>query len=365
MSNWIMNNVRISCDNVNVLKEIKYRFFDENGLFSLNLVKLMPADLSNITVHCFAFTYKRYHQSSAEDQFLMQKNYDVRHGKDGAFCTRLNATRKFIDKNGGYMDSFTWCMDNWGTKCDCKTDCSWDIRQEPIIDNTMHFCFQTAWNMPHKVFLRLSDLMPTAKIVVDYADEELGYNCGRRTYEKGTCFVNEIAIDDWQFACNVWGYNCNETGIMAGLSLPALRRNSDIQLKVWRHLVVELGNLFTIFPYVRHIKTSKRVADFFNDNIINKGEMYYRAELQRSEYYIKCELTCVLPDLGTCHIDNVCTLLLCLDDSNSLDTISVRHEIYRAIDNYTNKIEALRKVSGNVNNYYLSLTRRNEAIKNG
>lgn len=359
MSNWIMNNVRISCDNVNVLKEIKYRFFDENGFFSLNLVKPMPAELLNITVNSFAFTYERYRQSSGEDKWMIQKNYDVRHGKDGAFFKRLNATRKFMDKNGGFMDSFSWRMDNWGTKCDCKTDCSWDIRQEPIIDKTMHFCFQTAWNMPHKVFLRLSELMPTAKIVVDYADEELGNNCGRRTYEKGTCIVNEDSIDDWQFACSVWGYNVNELGIMAGLSLPALRRNSDIQIKVWQHLVVELENLFTIFHYVGHIKTSKRVADFFNDNIINKGEMYYHTEKQRSEYYIKCELTCVLPDLDTSHIDNVCTLLLCLDDSNTLDTISVRHEIYRAIDNYTEKIEALPRVLGNINNY-LSLTRRNE-----
>ena len=43
---------------------------------------------------------------------------------------------------------------------------------------------------------------------MDYADEDLGNNCGIYIYKNGECIHQEIG--DYEFACDMWGYEPEE-----------------------------------------------------------------------------------------------------------------------------------------------------------
>ena len=69
--------------------------------------------------------------------------------------------------------------------------------------------FWTAWNAPHPVIEKLSEMFPDIEIVHEWADEDLGMNCGRRSYFQGERteeYVPESERERMEFACNLW--NC-------------------------------------------------------------------------------------------------------------------------------------------------------------
>lgn len=72
--------------------------------------------------------------------------------------------------------------------------------------------FKTPWNTPTCAIVELSRKFPHANIRVEYADEDIGSNCGWYALCKGD-FVDDgypsegnAAID---FACNIWGYDAD------------------------------------------------------------------------------------------------------------------------------------------------------------
>lgn len=87
---------------------------------------------------------------------------------------------------------YFWRLENWGTK--------WNSQRTKIIDN-QHILFETAWSMPHEIFLALSKKYQT-RVEVEYADEDLGYNCGTRIYDNGK--LVEDTIGDLEFAERIW-----------------------------------------------------------------------------------------------------------------------------------------------------------------
>lgn len=110
--------------------------------------------------------------------------------------------RAYIDNilEYGHDTWYDWRIDNWGTKwnaCECK-----------IGDDYLEF--ETAWSAPFPIIEDLSRRFPELIFHHDWADEDLGYNCGRHSYQNGVespveeCDSND---DAHEFACMLWGYS--------------------------------------------------------------------------------------------------------------------------------------------------------------
>lgn len=87
------------------------------------------------------------------------------------------AEEKLYGKNNWY----DWSLANWGTK--------WNAygyyEGEDYSCNKDSLRFLSAWSAPHPVIQKLSEMFPCVKIEHKWADEDIGVNCGRRTYYNG------------------------------------------------------------------------------------------------------------------------------------------------------------------------------------
>lgn len=94
---------------------------------------------------------------------------------------------------------YDWCCENWGTK--------WNASDTYIIDDN-EIEFSTAWSCPVNIFKELSKQFSGVEIVVDFADEDIGSNCGKITFLNGE--IEEYIVGDTDFALEVWGYDKEE-----------------------------------------------------------------------------------------------------------------------------------------------------------
>ena len=110
----------------------------------------------------------------------------------------------------GHSTWYHWCIHNWGTKWNAygyDTDTNYKMG-----DNLW---FQTAWSAPHPILEKLSDMYPDLRFEHEWADEDIGYNCGRLVYFNGG-YVEEYLPEGEEataFAMNVWGYEPAEQGL--------------------------------------------------------------------------------------------------------------------------------------------------------
>lgn len=115
-----------------------------------------------------------------------------------------------VDKYG-HATWYSWCIDNWGTKWGAY-DCS--LSKDSKTSATL--CFNTAWAAPNYVIDKLAQQNPRLAIHHEWADEDIGYNCGYVEYENG----ERVAEDDFElssdpkeafnFACEVLGFEPSE-----------------------------------------------------------------------------------------------------------------------------------------------------------
>lgn len=96
-------------------------------------------------------------------------------------------------------DWYEWSINNWGTK--------WNAYDEVITDGIIEF--QTAWSIPLPVLVEVSKRLKDVEISVDYADEDIGSNCGSLLIVNGE--VSQCEPDNpRKFACDMWGYDYTE-----------------------------------------------------------------------------------------------------------------------------------------------------------
>ena len=76
-------------------------------------------------------------------------------------------------------DSYDWCIANWGSK--------WNsygyTADSGFKDGKLSFL--TAWSAPHPIMQRLSEMYPDIEFEHEWADEDIGMNCGRYVYYDG------------------------------------------------------------------------------------------------------------------------------------------------------------------------------------
>lgn len=116
-------------------------------------------------------------------------------------------------KKYGYADWFDWATHIWGTKwnaCDADTlDVMIPMKKDTDL-YSMTYRFATAWSIPKGIYEVLSRRFPDITMVVKYADEDYGQNCGHIFYQNGE--VNPIHVYEPEtkeaitFAMRIWNH---------------------------------------------------------------------------------------------------------------------------------------------------------------
>lgn len=116
-------------------------------------------------------------------------------------CIRLAKIALDNIKKYGHKNWYDWNLANWGTK--------WDVCNPSVqtTDNEITLKFETAWSTPEPIFKKLAEQYPDLMIDIDYADEDLGYNCGNYSYVDGEW---GYVIGDYEFARSMWDEDLEE-----------------------------------------------------------------------------------------------------------------------------------------------------------
>ena len=102
---------------------------------------------------------------------------------------------------------YAWCTNNWGTK--------WNAYDVFYNDGTLGF--DTAWSAPHPVIEKLAEMFPDVQITHEWADEDIGCNCGRREYADGELVEEFFPLDGrdaYEFAAGVWDEELLDWGLV-------------------------------------------------------------------------------------------------------------------------------------------------------
>ena len=88
-------------------------------------------------------------------------------------------------------DWYDWRIQNWGTK--------WNAYEYVKTGNENELYFLTAWSAPKEIYESLTKKFPNLTIEVDYADENMVYNCGKMVFENGE-MVAELKTQDSRYS---------------------------------------------------------------------------------------------------------------------------------------------------------------------
>ena len=72
--------------------------------------------------------------------------------------------------------------------------------------------FLTAWNAPKQILEKLSQMFPSITIHHVWADEDIGHNCGDRTYKNGTVTQEHLPTgqEAVELGCDLWNIDPEE-----------------------------------------------------------------------------------------------------------------------------------------------------------
>lgn len=197
MPNYVKHLVTIHALDGETFDKVKKQIIsqDENGVdtFSFNSIIPMPESL-NITCGSMTDNGIKYFKGNDSEKAEIKKRY-----KEDTFdeVIKLGHTALMNMAKYGYPTWYEWRIANWGTK--------WDVcnPETPIIvDTEIKLEFQTAWNTPQPIFKKLAEQYPELTIVVEYADESWGSNCGVYEYANGHLVLEESRDED--FARELW-----------------------------------------------------------------------------------------------------------------------------------------------------------------
>ena len=250
MPNWVRNKVKFSnrgkeiLDKVIVVNGDKEELTAEDVLFDFNKILEMPKTLNLVSGSEIApaIQYALKKMSKEDVASITEKLHNIPVSFDGNYYNRIFHkvyTSKELDKidedfredlaksNSKLYNSYDyqelgienledlgnicinnimqyradtwydWCIENWGTK--------WNACNTYVIsDNEVEF--DTAWSCPMEVLKELSRQFKGVEIYVEYADEDIGSNCGTFTLLNGKVIDYCNKEGDCDFAMNIKGY---------------------------------------------------------------------------------------------------------------------------------------------------------------
>lgn len=222
MPNHVTNYIKISGETKRIKELMEAVKYDDIGPGSLDFSKVIPKP-SSLDIECGSNTdkgLKAYRDfisvytlegtrkdldllsinPAAEERFLKERT-DI--DKD-VFALGKQAYQNIIMY--GAPTWYEWSINNWGTKWNAygyveKMDMS-------VLTESNTLWMNTAWAAPHPVILKLSQMYPDLSLEHEWADEDIGHNCGRKTYINGECtntYYPEARVESVLFACRIHG----------------------------------------------------------------------------------------------------------------------------------------------------------------
>ncbi len=192
MPNHVMNIVRISGSEESIARCSEQIF--KGGEFSFQNIKPMPEDL-DIPSGSMSYTAMEWMKADERTRRRIEKKYGLDNVEGRARMQRYAINVALY----GFPTWYEWRLENWGTK--------WDAYEISVIhrsDRAIHIAFQTAWSTPQAVIETLAGQYPDLAIDVDFADENMGNNCGSYSIIDGNLWEE---VGDYDFACELWGYD--------------------------------------------------------------------------------------------------------------------------------------------------------------
>lgn len=221
MPNWVENRLSYN-DNETEIKEMLEKIrYDNATIGTIDFNKIIPMPKS-LDIECGSRTDKGIE---------MVKNYlenlpaELK-GKEGTYEEVLedlhnhsadisdDEEKKIWDIGVTAVDNlykynaptwYEWCNDNWNTKWNaCGYDENTDYSDSDFI------WFQTAWSAPVPVIQKLSEMYPNIELTLEFADEDLGQNCGEMKFKDGDIFeeyIPQTGKEAIEFAAKVWEYD--------------------------------------------------------------------------------------------------------------------------------------------------------------
>ncbi len=219
MPNYVQNNITFSGDDAEIKKMLESIKADEIGFGSIDFNKIIPIPESLIIES----------GSSSNKGIEMVKSYlenmpEELKNKEGTYEDFFDDLRNHSADISDEEDKkiwdigvkavynlykydvptwYEWCCKNWGTKwnaCSCSE----------ANENSKTISFQTAWDTPLPVMEKLSKMFPAIEIQTEYADENIGENCGQYTFKGGELKSmwqptdEETNKEALEFAAKVW-----------------------------------------------------------------------------------------------------------------------------------------------------------------
>ena len=146
----------------------------------------------------------------------------------------------YIDNiiNYGSDTWYDWSVKNWGTK--------WNAFDSEIENNILSF--RTAWSASLPITEKLSKMFPNISFCHEFADEDMGRNCGRVDFEKGDA-VSEYfpeGEEALRFACKLWNCDVTDYGLLPdgveAMTLEEVIEPYNLELKVEGNTIVLIDN---------------------------------------------------------------------------------------------------------------------------
>lgn len=104
----------------------------------------------------------------------------------------------------GENNWYDWSCSNWGTKWNAYHFHTGDLENDTIF-------FDTAWATVPTIIAKLSSIFPGLLFILDYADEDFGYNTGTMEFEDGKMINSDIKIGEsdeaMEHAKEILGYD--------------------------------------------------------------------------------------------------------------------------------------------------------------
>ena len=158
--------------------------------------------------------------------------------------------QELIDKYG--VDNwYEWCVQNWGTK--------WNAKSDMIVeknDTSIKYMFDTAWAPPIPWIMKLIDKYPNFDINLEYEEPMMNFG-GKIEFNNG-----EINIIEYELSVYIWE-NCNKTYVYEVidryLSNSNVDLNSDLDSYVEdiiEEIQNEIDNAYYISEYIKDVMVS-------------------------------------------------------------------------------------------------------------
>ena len=228
MPNWVTNFIELEGDEkrIDELKETIKN--DEYGVGTVDFNKIIPMP-KELDILCGSSTdrgLKAYKEMVEIYQLGVKRTKEellnIPEESEKAFLKQRKDIKPEDWENGrqafrntlkyGYPTWYEWSCHNWGTKWGaCGYSEGIDYKAEPN-----KLWFQTAWSAPHPILEKLSKEYPDIRFTHEWADEDLGVNCGRKEYHDGDCvdeFYPKEGREALEFAARIWEYDLDDLNL--------------------------------------------------------------------------------------------------------------------------------------------------------